>query len=386
MADAQSVNAVAMGEFLGIDWVNWIVMGAVLLPFCVAIVIFRRYMRDVRTPLPSLWKQFWPAFAAFVVLLVVAILFWWALYLEIDGDLRPQVIMSFFGSLTEDLIFFSLLGFMVILIQRREADRGRNFDDKIDLLFDAKRLRSGEIAFLRSRIQTISSDCQDNDTTIDIIGFDEANSLIQVDVSRRFTVANYLSSEPSIFEFTQGVEPDDSCGNEPCLKIFPAVTTSLLPDGKGGFESRDDEILHEGGEFKAGETFRPKPQKLEILPGQRREFRTRFRCWQKIVPIEGTGLKEFKTDSGKDEGYRLRARKHWDEITIRVRNSLSNRVRIAIHGQEKRVLEVHPGDQQHKAYRIENLSHDSKISVFFGVLKDPVKETGVIEVSVSEGD
>lgn len=384
MADVQAADAIAIGGFLGVDWVSWIIVGAVLLPFSVAVIIFLRYMREVRAPLPSLWKQYWPAFAAFLVLLVVAILFWWALYLEIDGDLRPPIITSFFGSLTEDLIFFSLLGFMIILIQRREADRGRNFDDKIDLLFDAKRLRSGEIAFLRSRVQTISSDCQNNDTTIDVISFDEVNNLIQVDVSRRFTVANYLSSEPSIFEFTQGVVPDDACGNEPCLKIFPAVTTSLLPDGKGGFESRDDEILHEGGEFKAGETFKPKPQKLEILPGQRREFRTRFRCWQKLVPIEGAGLRELKTDSGADEGYRLQAKKHWDEITIRIRNSLSNKIRIAIHGQEKRVIEVHPGDQQHKAYRIENLSHDSKISVFFSVLKDPVKESDVIEADEGE--
>jgi hypothetical protein len=379
LPSGQPADAVAVSSFLGFDSVNWIIFLAIVLPFAVAWVIFQKYMREVRTPMRSLWKHLWPTFAAFAVLLVVAMLFFWALALESDGNTRPQIILSFFSSLAEDLVFFSLLGFMIILIQRREADRGRNFDDKIDLLFDAKRLRSGEIAYLRSRIQTVSSDCQNNDTTIDVIGFDEANGLIQIDVSRSFTVANYLTSEPAVFEFKQRVVPDNSCGNEPCLKIFPAVTTSLLPDGKGGYESHEDEILHEGGEFSADEKFEPESRRLEILPGQLREFRTRFRCWQKVVPLEGAGLKELKTAAGDHEGYRLQAKKHWDELTIRVRNSLSDRIRIAIHGQDKRVFEVHPGDQQHKAYRIENLSHESKISVLFGVLKDPVNEPSVID-------
>ena len=338
-------------------------------------------MNDLGVPWRALYDQYWPAFAAFAVLLGVSGLAFIALFVDAPNEPRPQFILSFFGSLTEDLIFFSLLGFVIILIQRREADRGRNFDDKVDLLFDAKRLRAGEVSYLRSRIQSISADCQTNVTTIDVIGYDEKNNLIQIDVSRTFTVANYLRGEPASYDFRLGITPDDACGNEPCLQIFPTVTNSLLPDGKGGFESHDDEILHPGGEFSGGDKVPAEKKTLEIQPGQRREFRTRFRFWQKVVPLDGAGLVELKTPDGELEGYRMRALKHWDDITIKVRNSLSDKLRIAIVGQQKRVFEVHPGDHQNRAYRVENLPHEGKIAVLFSVLKDPVKGENVIEVS-----
>jgi len=354
---------------LGMD-ISWLlILGSALFLIGSAWLIYRRFAAPTRPPWRAIWTQYWPVMFSFATLAVVAALLGVASYFEVNSNgLRAAGVVGVFTSLLNDLIFFSLLGFMLILIQRREADRGRNIDDKIDLLFDAKRLRSGEVAYLKDQVRKVSADCRSNLTEIDVIQHDSKHQLIQMDVRRRFQVANYLATEAAEYKFQLDLTPDDACGNQPCAVVYPSITTSLLPDGRGGFESTEDEVLSEGAKLDAGEPYKTPSKLLQIEPGQMREFRTRFRAWQRLFK-QAEAIAETQ-DSRKPEpdSFEILAVKHWDEILIQVRNSLPTKLCVTISGRESRSFELHPGDQQHKAYRVENLAANSTIYVSFEVL------------------
>ena len=345
-----------------IDWPSVLVGLSALLLLLAGFIIFKTTARAGGPKWNTIVREYRAIIACFFVLLIATIMIMVASYLSTPAGetFRPALLQGIAASLIEDLAVFSLLGFIIILIQRREADQNRNLDDKIELLFSAKKLRSGEVAYLREELRKISSDCREAVIEIDVIDYDEDNGLIRIDVGRRYYVANYLSTDSAQYRLKIDITPDDACGHEPCLQMFPTITNTVVRSRGEWRRSADDEVLDQGAELNSGQPYRPPEKRLEIAPGQVREFRTRFRGWQRLYKKETGpgGLPE-------SDAYRLLLLKHWDEIQINVRNSLTRKLRVTISGRESRSFELVAGDEQQKAYRVENLSPNSTVHISF---------------------
>lgn len=306
--------------------------------------------------------------ALFLTLLFLALAAWWST--PPAESFSKTILQGVTGSLAEDLAFFSLLGFILVLVQRREADLNRNLDDKIELLFSAKKLRSGEAAFLRNEVRKISADCQTLAVDIDLIEEDASLNLLRIDVSRRWVVANYLASESAEYSWRLNLKADETGGRSPSIFVFPSYTTVMSKGPDGAWQrSTDDELLHPGGEIPDGAKLQSDEKRLEIPPDQGREFRTRFQGWQPL----------FAGEDGPPPGligpvqpapgtYRLKMDRHWDVIEISVRNSLKRPIRTTIIGANNRNLEVEPGEKKERAYRGENLKAGSHVYVSFVLL------------------
>lgn len=312
-------------------------------------------------------REFVIVIACFAILAVVAVMIFVAADLATPDQtaFRAGLLQGLSGSFIEDLIFFSLLGFILVLLQRRDADRSRNLDDKIELLFSAKKLRSGEAAYLREQVKSISADCREITNLIDVIDHDEARELLLLDVSRRFYVGNYLSSEAARYTLKVDLTPDLIEGHEPAMELFPTITNSVTRVEGEWRRGGDDEVVAQGVELAGGVPYRPADQHLEIRPGQVREFRTRFRGWQPIYKKGAVGAVGGRPVARELDSYEILMLKHWDEIEIHVRNSLNRPLKVAISGSERRQFELLPGDEQRKAYRLENLSANSSINLSF---------------------
>lgn len=298
-----------------------------------------------------------------VILTLVAVVVFFAAQAATPEDqpFRAPFLQSLSASLLEDIVFFSLLGFLLILLQRRDADRSRNLDDKIELLFSAKRLRSHEASYLREQVRSISADCVELITAIDVVGYDAENELIELDVSRRFYVGNYLDSESASYTLKLDITADEISAYDPCMHVYPTLANSVKRDGLEWKRGGDDETLEPAADLKSGGRFSPQPKVLEIEKGQVREFRMRFRAWQTIYDDDGP-------ESGSDrklDVYQLKILKHWDELQIHLRNSIKQPVRIILEGQESREIRLLPGDEHRKAIRTENLRANSIIDIKF---------------------
>ncbi len=267
----------------------------------------------------------------------------------------------------EDLVFFSLLGFIIILVQRRETDLNRNLDDKIELLFSAKKLRSGEVAYLRDELRKISSDCRQSVTNIDVVAHDVEREFVQLDVSRQYYVGNYLSSEEAQHLLQVDITPDIYPGDGPSMYIYPTITNSVVEENGSWRRIADDEMLDEGTNLKGGERHRPATKKLQIRAGQVREFRSRFRAWQRLFEEEAESGPRPTGDEAirQPDCFEVTLLKHWDEIEINIRNSLLSEMKLTISGNDSRTFTVLPGDEQRKAYRVENLTANSRIYISF---------------------
>ena len=356
----------------GWDPATTFVVLAILVLIVSAALIFRYSGRTGGPTLKLLaaeYKTILFCFAAlFVTLVFLALAAWYA---TPGGDgFGKAILQGITGSLAEDLAFFSLLGFIIVLVQRREADLNRSLDDKIELLFSAKKLRSGEAAFLRNEVRKISADCQALIVDIDVMEEDAANDMIRIDVSRRWIVANYLAAESAEYSWNLQITADESGGHDPAIFVFPSYTTVMSMGADGIWQrSTDDEPLHPGGEIPERGVLRSEKQILEISPDQGREFRTRFQGWQPLhLKTSGPPVGMIGPVRPEPDTYRLKMDRHWDEIEISVRNSLKRPIRTTISGSGSRMLDVEPGEKKIRAYRGENLKADSHVYVSFALL------------------
>lgn len=367
-ADAVPTN----GFLFNLDPSVVFVLLACLILIVSAVLIFRYSGRTGGPTLKLLaveYKTILFCFAAlFLTLVFLALGAWWAT--PKSEDFGKVILQGMTGSLAEDLAFFSLLGFIIVLVQRREADLNRSLDDKIELLFSAKKLRSGEAAFLRNEVRKISADCQALIVDIDVIEEDAANDMIRIDVSRRWLVANYLAAESAEYSWKLHLTADQAGGHDPAIFVFPSYTTVMSKGSDGIWQrSADDEPLHAGGEIPEQGSLRSDEQRLEISPGHGREFRTRFQGWQPLhVKTSGPPGDAIGPARPDLDTYRLKMDRHWDEIEISVRNSLKRPIRTTISGSGSRMLEVEPGEKKIRAYRSENLKADSHVYVSFVLL------------------
>lgn len=344
-----------------VDGVTVLLLLSIALLLFAALIIYKMTARSGGPTWRTVFGEYKAIMFCFLALLVATVMIAIAGYLATPAgqSFRPGLLQGISASLIEDLAFFSLLGFIIVLLQRREFDRNRNLDDKVELLFSAKELRSGEVAYLREELRKISTDCRDSIIDIDVIDYDEANKLVQIDVSRRMYVGNYLSSDPAEYKLKIDITPDDACGHTPCMQIFPTITNSVVKSGGDWNRVADDEVLDLGAMLAGGQAYRPPEKHLEIRPAQVREFRMRFRGWQRLfkAPVNGA--------APEPDTYELLLLKHWDEIQINVRNSLNRKLGVTISARESRSFELLSGDEQQKAYRVENLSANSTVHISF---------------------
>lgn len=301
----------------------------------------------------------------FLTLFLVGLAAWYAT--PANESYSKAILQGITGSLAEDLAFFSLLGFILILAQRRETDLNRNLDDKIELLFSAKKLRSGEAAFLRNEIRKISADCRTVSVDIDVIDEDLDNQLIRIDVSRSWLVANYLSSESAEYTWRLRLVGDDAAHHYPALSVFPSYTSEMTADENGQWQTAQDrEVLHAGGEAGNNGEVSSETQVLEIKPRHAREFRTRFQGWQQLyAKPQGLAANFVGPIKPEPDPYRLKLEKHWDEIEITLRNSLKRSIMIIISASGERKMQLDPGERKVRAYRGENLAANSHVYVSF---------------------
>ena len=346
----------------------------ILLAACAVVAFVQR--RQVVAIARLIWTDYRSVAWCFLALTAFAV----ALGFYADGaSVDPSgfwnaSVASVFASFVENLIFFSLLGFGLLVVQRREADRNRGLDDKIDLLFNGKTLRGGEVAFLREELRKISADCQTLEVEVDVLGHDPDQQLVEIDVSRTWLVANYLADESALYSWRLNLSAD-AAGHSPSLAVYPSHSTALSSGRDGEWRSAsDDEMLHPGGELECGQTMKAETVPLTIPPREAREFRTRFQGWQRLyatsaVPSAGAAAGPVLPEP---DSYRFKVSRHWDEVRLTVRNSLKRPLAVSIsqsigEGERKAVkrLELPPGDRQRHAHRFENLPANSRVYVSF---------------------
>ncbi len=357
---ASAVILIALASRQISDTVTLLIVTAVIVLISSFATILRITSKSGGISLSSTLRDYLPIVASLLVFGIVAtIIFFAAQYASENDGFRAPFLQSLSASFIEDLVFFSLLGFLILFFQRRDADRGRSVDDKIELLFSAKKLRSGETSYLRDKLKGISYDCISMVTAVDVLEVDEAQNLIRLDVTRRFYVGNYLDKDSAVYPFEIKIWSDDAVDRNPAIKVFPTLTNGVfMRDGEWN-RSGDDEILEPGVDLSKGEDLISETKHLEIAPGEVREFRSRFKAWQSIYKGGINGPKD-ELDS-----LELTISKHWDDTQFHVRNSLNRTVAIAISGRESRQIKLLPGDEVRKAFRIENLSANSKVDITF---------------------
>jgi len=324
-----------------------------------ATVIYRFFVLREKGVRRRPGKAFWTILACFMVLAGVASVVSVAAALKSpEGQFETPLLVGFSASLVEDLVFFSLLGLFVVLMQRREADLSRTMDDRIEILFNAKILRSGEAAYLREQVRTISNDCRESYTFVDVIDYDEDNGLVQIDVSRQFYVSNYLTDESSRYELKLDIAADDVVPHDPAITVFPTLSRQVrrergewVEDGGGAQPLDPGGTVPQGGVYSKGRKF------INIPAHKTLEFRTRFRGWQPLSLIDAA------TGTAVDEFYQVEHAKHWDRIEVEVRNSLQQKLAVTIKGGDIREFSLLEGHDS--AFTMENLPSKSTIAFRF---------------------
>lgn len=346
----------------------------ILTAVCAIVAVIQR--RSIGAVVATVWKDYRSVLWCFLALSGLAALL--GFYADgaagAGGDFWATAAANVFASLVENLIFFSLLGFGLLIVQRREADRNRGLDDRLDLLFNAKQLRSGESSFLRDELRRISADCQSMEVAIDVVDHDTTEGLVEIDVMRNWLIANYLSDESAVYDWRLRIASDAIPSRLVAMTVYPSYSATLTRASDGEWRNAtDDELLHPGGDLGSSERLDSDPRPLTIEPSAAREFRTRFRGWQLLYdgpPVPSADrMGPVRPDPGS---YKFNVSKHWDEVRVMVTNSLKRDLRVSIYqsigsGPQKllRKMDLASGDRQRQPVRLENLPAGSRVYVSF---------------------
>lgn len=321
-----------------------------------SMILHRSAGRPHKNRLGAVLKGLWP-----VVLSLIAVVIASLLFLKAAGNVPPTdqfsttLSLGFVASLFEDILFFTFLGFVVLFVQQTEFFRSRKLDERIDYLFNAKRLTSEELTYLKEKVSEIACDFRSDETTIDVKEHDEALKMVRIDVTRRFRVGNYLRERASIYDWKMEIEPDPMPDKRDSMTIYPPVTTL--------YQERADHTLtvvadaEEIGPLKTisavGETYELRDKRFPIAPQQVRECRSRFEGWQRLFH-----------PNNQPDSFEILVERHWDRMSIRVVNSLMQP--LVVHFREiRRKVRLAPGDHLSEAWLGENVESGRKISIEF---------------------
>jgi len=341
----------------------YLLLAAVLLVGGLA-VILSRWGRPDRFVSRGFWSSlvadFGPVAACFGLLLLGCALVWKAFAIRIADPAGPgqSILPGLFSSMVGDIIFFTAIGVVLFVIQRREFERGRNLDDRIDTLFNAKKLTSEELSDLKRQVRRIGCDYRRNESVIDIRDHDEGRGCLWLDVTRRWYVASYFSDEAVDYEWRLKVRPDDLAGVSPLMVIFPSRMRTHHLDGEGRQVSATEAIeLHGQVSLVTPETYQHPSRHERIEQRTMREFHARYQAWQRLLKADGTR-----------DYWEFEAEKHWDAFDLKIINSLRSRVRIHVRAKEPRTFELTSGATQIEPLVVSDLVHESRIFVEFEVL------------------
>lgn len=301
--------------------------------------------------------EFGPVFICVALVAICTGLVWraYAARVAMAADISRSILPGFFASLLEDLFFFSAVGFVIFVVQRREFERGRNIDDRLDTLFNAKSLTSEELTFLKEQVRAIGCDFRRNDMIIDVQEYDAVNNCVRLDVIRRWSVASYFQDESAEYHWEIDLIPDDIAGVTPLMEIYPTQRRTLHLGPKKRWASEVVE-LHPAVVLSTPERFRQALPIERVEPDTVWEFRLRYRAWQMLT-----------TAAGLRDPWQFTARKHWDTCSVRVRNSLSRAIRVHVEGKESRTVDLGAGAEQIDALELSNLTPGSTIEVSFTI-------------------
>lgn len=271
-----------------------------------------------------------------VLLVMLGLLLSWAVltFGSLPDLAFDQFMTGFSASLLEDILFFSMGGLILFMLQKADFYSGRRLEDRVDYLFNAKRLSSEERSYLKQELQSISCDFIRDETVIDLVELDAAHHLVRLDVSRRFLIGNYLKEQKALYKFESKIAHDAMPDARVAMEVFPVSMRPVArkqPAPKGAkniaprfeeFESIGVPDVHGAHELRrtADAPFEIKPA-LEILiaPGQIMMVEVRWRGWHDYTAVGAAG-----------EPFEVEFIRHWDAVSFRLRNSLTQEVELRL--------------------------------------------------------
>lgn len=244
---------------------------------------------------------------------------------------------GFSASLLEDIIFFSVVGVILFVLQKADFYRGRRLEDRVDYLFNAKKLSSEERSYLKQEIQAISCDFIRDETVIDIVEYDAKFQLVKLDVARKFLIGNYVREQNAVHRFESRIAHDDMPDARDAMEIYP-VSTKLVREKVAGRHASGGPVvdfddfdtvgranthgIHESRKSVDPAFALNPPLELAIKPGQFAIVEVRWRGWQPVGPS--------KEDPAKNECFEVEFIRHWDAVSFELRNSLKQDVEITL--------------------------------------------------------
>lgn len=314
-------------------------------------------------------------------------------------DFRNSYLLSFASSLTEDVIFFSIIGVVLFILQRRDFFKDKGLEDRINFLFNQKNLTNYERSYLSKKLASCTTDFKKNYVHLDIKSIDKQNNMIEIDVYRVFSMGNYLKDMNAKHLLDVYLEADKEPKLKVALEIHPVFKTAF---SKKDYENhrREERVplgrpkdLTPSASLASGEKFQPGEVEIEIEPDQIVECSYRWNGWQPLdkgviqsepFDIDSTQSSYDSTqmvDSNKrkipppsekrrltkrKESYDIAVRRHWDDMIVSLSNDTDHTARIQISlGEAVKELDILPGMPAPKLWRTRNVKPDQKIIMEF---------------------
>ncbi|MCI0562564.1 MAG: hypothetical protein MN733_29105 [Nitrososphaera sp.] len=132
------------------------------------------------------------------VLLLIALCILAALYAYYMFDLitvnRDSILVSFYSSFVEDIIFFALIGIALFVWQTRDP-RKASLDERIEYLYPGSHIPRDVINYNRTEIQRIGGYCSNAHMFVNIVGVDKTKDAVKITSDRQIYIHNILPRE-----------------------------------------------------------------------------------------------------------------------------------------------------------------------------------------------
>lgn len=296
------------------------------------------------------------------------------------GDLWDSFKLGFSSSLTEDILFFGVLGIGIFVLQRNDFFKSKRFEDRIDYLFNSKDLSSEERSDLKQKISEIATDFQMDRTTMTVEDISSDYKWIKLDVVRVFTVKNYLDDWNAEYNFGSEITPDNLPQSlieqgEKALIVYPVSIERSFVD-KSGQVRKVGEVdylsAYESFPGTHGKIFHLKDQKRTIKPGQTMSCSLHFVAWHELVPANKS--KKAIVDKISDNHvrienaapYSIHALRHWDSWAIDFINKLQEELSISVEIPSSSTnIKVGSGRRTEDAWTDEDITAGKKVLIRF---------------------
>lgn len=302
--------------------------------------------------------QFLPIVIVFTSLFVAS--YFLEKYLEdIDPYLYPNLHAKLSGvleNLWSDLLFFGVLSFLIMLIQRKEYDSTRKVEARIETLFNADTLSSEALNDLKRGIRKVGCSFVYDRTIVELKEWDSEHKLLLIEVTRSFYVRSYFNDLSAIYKPKLRLMLDDMPDGRPAGQVLSVVKAFVERKRNGHLSEglRDEDALIDAPiELVSGEEFKWNGPEIVIEPDQVLMVRQRYQGWQKL-----------------DDNYSMHMIRQWDFGEAYVKNSLPESVNVDVQtskpdgNTECSVVEIFAMDEK-PVWSDRNLPIDTRIEMTF---------------------